>query len=442
MSLLHKQSFTARIPAPLEFLSRLVGQGQDIASYPTHFGKVHFVNRPGLVARALGERELQRTDLVKLVLGRGLLSSDGEYWRSPRKRMQPEVTRLKSEAFAALVTSSTERLLSSWEARAWNGQDFDMAPVMTGLTLEVIVAALFSVDVVSRDQELGDAITVLMEGLGERAGLTFNMPMNFTPDDKRRFEEALDVVNQFCQRIIDERRRLLREALPAPQDLLTLLIEAGEPLSDQDLRDEVVTMLISGHETTALILSWSWTLLHSNPQVLGELQDELDEVLGGRTPTLEDVERLDVTRRVLQESMRLYPPVWFIARRATRDLELEELSVREGETVLVCTYLLHRREDVWPEPESFDPGRFHQEAIAARGRGTYLPFGGGRHTCLGQHLAMIEGILMLATLAQRVVVEVLDPEAIRLQAAITLRQENGVRVRLRMRRARSEKQEV
>jgi len=410
----------------------------------TPFGKVHFVNRPGLVARALGERDLQRTDLVKLVLGRGLLSSDGEYWRSQRKHMQPEFTRLKSEAFAALVTSSTERLLSSWEAEARSGRDFDIAPVMTSLTLEVIVAALFSVDVASRDQELGDAITVLMEGLGERAGLTFNMPMSFTPEDKRRFEEALDVVNQFCQRIIDERRYLLREALPAPRDLLTLLIEAGgaEPLSDQDLRDEVVTMLISGHETTALILSWSWTLLHSNPLVLGELQDELDEVLGGRTPTLEDVERLDVTRRVLQESMRLYPPVWFIARRATRDLELEELSVKEGETVLVCTYLLHRREDVWPEPETFDPGRFHHEAVSARGRGTYLPFGGGRHTCLGQHLAMIEGILMLATLAQRVEVEVLEPEAIRLQAAITLRQENGVRVRLRMRHALSEKQEA
>ena len=428
------------LPVPIAFLGELLAEGLEVPSYRTAFGQVHFVNRPALVARSLDEGRLVRTDLVKMVLGRGLLSSDGEHWRSQRRRMQPEFSRLKSEAFASLVTASTERLVSSWEEQARTAQEFDLAPVMTELTLEVIVAALFSVDLTERDNELGEAITILMEGLGERAGLTFNIPMHFSPTDKCRFEEALDVVNCFCQRIIDERRQLVNGPGPVPQDLLTLLMDpqGGAPLGDEDLRDEVVTMLISGHETTALILSWSWAMLHSNPSVLEELHRELAQVLGGRTPTLGDVARLGVTQRVLMESMRLFPPVWFIARRATEDLELDDLSVKEGETVLICTYLLHRRPDVWPDPESFDPNRFHQEAVAARPRGTYLPFGGGRHTCLGQHLAMIEGVLMLATLAQRFDVEVLDPDAIRMQTAITLRQENGVRVRLRMRQPQGE----
>ena len=415
---------------PIDFLRTLVRNGAP--PYETAFGRVHFINEPEHVARVLDDDVLQRTDLVKLVLGRGLLSSDGPYWRKQRKLMQPEFARLKNESFVRLVTESTERLLETWRPLAKEGATLDVAPVMTQLTLEVIVSALFSVELNSQGPELGDAITVLMEGLGEYAGMTFNIPMSFSPQGKREFSAALAEVDAFCKGIIDERRAAMGSGAPVPQDLLALLmsVEGQEQLSDTDLRDEVVTMLISGHETTALILSWSWALLDTNPEVLGRLHEELDQVFRDRTPTLEDIPKLALTRQILMESMRLYPPVWFIARRATRKTEIGPITVLAGENALLCPYLVHRHPDYWESPESFDPERFTPEAIAARPRGVYIPFGGGRHTCLGQHLAMIEGILMLATLAREVRVTLVEPTCPEIQPAITLRQLQGVRATL------------
>jgi cytochrome P450 len=418
----------------LAFLTDLRSRCGDTAQYETAFGPVHFFNRPEHVAAIFDADALRRTDLVKLVLGRGLLSSDGDFWRKQRRLMQPEFTRLRSEKFAELVTRSTGRLLRSWKPQMGTGEVLDLAPAMTELTLEVIVAALFSVELKDEGPDLVESITVLIEGLGARAGMTFNQPLRVTPEEQRNFTAALADVDAFCARIVEARRRALAEGERAPQDLLGILMTAPkEPLTDPELRDEVVTMLISGHETTALILSWTWALLATHPSVETALQKEVDDLLQGRAPTLADMPQLALTQRVLLEAMRLYPPVWFIARKAIEDVDVGNNLVPKDGTVLICTYLVHRHEEFWPDPDKFDPDRFLPEAVSARPRGAYFPFAGGRHTCLGQKLAMLEGTLILAQLVQSVRVRPEGDPFAQIDPAITLRPRRGLKATLESR---------
>jgi cytochrome P450 len=341
--------------------------------------------------------------------------------------MQPEFSRLRAEAFAELTVRSTEQTLARWRNIFSPEEPINLAPEMTRLTLEVIVQALFTVDLDTRAPSLVDAITVLMEGLGEQANLTFNIPMMITPDGKRAFEAALAEVNAFCQEVIDERRQRLAQGDPIPPDLLGDLLKSTDPtLSDRDLRDEVVTMLISGHETTALILSWSWMLLAQAPEVEAELHAEVDALLDGRGAHLADVPHLVVTTRILQEAMRLYPPVWYIARRARVDARIAGIEIPKNDTVLICPYLIQRTQDLWPDAEQFNPNRFDPSRFPAPVRGSYIPFGAGRHTCLGQHIALLEGVLILATLARSIRVRPVHSTLPDMETTITLRPLGGL----------------
>lgn len=424
----------ASLSSSLAFLSDLRAKYGDVAEYETAFGQVHFFNRPEHIAAVFDHDALQRTELVTLVLGKGLLSSDGAYWRKQRKLMQPEFTRLRSEEFAGLVTHSTQELLRTWGPLMGTGESVDIAPAMTELTLEVIVAALFSVELKREGPGLVETITVLIEGLGARAGMTFNQPLKVTPEENRAFKGALADVDAFCLGVIAKRRRAMAAGDEVPRDLLGILMTGSdEPLTDKELRDEVLTMLISGHETTALILSWAWALLAENPDVERDLHKEVDTLLEGRAPTLKDMPQLELTQRILEESMRLYPPVWFIARKAIADVHIGEHLVPKGDTALICTYLAHRHEEFWPDPDRFDPNRFVPEAVRVRPRGAYFPFAAGRHTCLGQKLAMVEGALILAQLAQSVRVRPLGDPFAEIDPAITLRPKRGMQATLESR---------
>lgn len=419
---------------PLAFLASLATDPQGRAHYDTAFGVVHFFNTPESILQILDDQDLVRTDLVKSVLGEGLLSSDGKTWRMRRKIMQPEFSRLRGEAFAELTVRSTELALARWRNTFNPEEPVNLAPEMTRLTLEIIVQALFTVDLGTRAPNLVDAITVLMEGLGERANLTFNIPMMITPEGKRAFESALAQVDAFCQEVIEERRQRLAHGDAPPTDLLGDLLKSTDPsLSDRDLRDEVVTMLISGHETTALILSWSWMLLAQTPEVEAELHAEVDALLDGRGALLADVPRMVVTTRILQEAMRLYPPVWYIARRALVDTRIAGIEIPKNDTVLICPYLIHRAQAWWPDAEQFNPSRFNPDRFPAPVRGSYIPFGAGRHTCLGQHIALLEGVLVLATLARSIRVRPVYSTLPDMETTITLRPLGGLPATLELR---------
>jgi cytochrome P450 len=214
------------------------------------------------------------------------------------------------------------------------------------------------------------------------------------------------------------------------EDLLSTLLaprsETGEPLDDRLVRDELITMLFAGSETTGLMLSWTWYLLSQHPDALRRLHAELDEVLGGRLPTVDDLADLKYTRMVLQETMRLYPPVWFLFRQSLQEDEIDGYRITANAKVVVSPYTTHRHPAFWPNPEQFDPERFTPENSQGRPRYAYLPFGAGRHLCLGNNLAMMEGQLVLATIAQRYRIEPVPGHAVKPEPLITMRMRHGL----------------
>ena len=414
-----------------QFLGQLVRQYGDIVRYPTSYGDVYLFNHPQQVHEILHRENYTRTGLIKLVLGEGLLSSDGPYWREQRRQAQPHFQPDRIAAFGPLIGEEIALFTSQWRGRAERGEAFDVSREMARLTLRIVVRALFSTDLDRENDELCDAITFLIRDLGSISRTLFGSSMQVNHNRNQHFDEAIKVVDRIVYKIIDDRQSLASQ----PDDLLTRFLrghdpQTGKSLDRRQLRDEVVTILISGHETTALILSWAWVLLSQNPAARDRLQDEVDRVLKGTMPRVQDLERLPYTRMVLQESMRLYPPVWFIFRKAIRDDVVGGYQIPGGAPVLVSPYLVHRHEAIWSQPEAFDPLRFAPEQAAARPRYAYFPFGGGRHTCLGERFALMEGIMILAAVAQRFDVNLVPDHPVEPEPALTLRQRHGVQVAL------------
>jgi cytochrome P450 len=316
-------------------------------------------------------------------------------------------------------------MLDRWAEFAKRGESFDVAAEMTFLTLSIIVDALFGVNLGSRTRVLCEALNVLLDDLGAMGCTQINTPLTFSASSRNRFQIAIRTLDEIVATIIDERRRV-----PADRaDLMSVLLTArdaqtGKNLTDRQIRDEVVTMMIAGHETTAMVLSWAWTLLATNSVAERNLHDEVSRVLGTRPPTLGDLGNLPYTLMVLQESMRLYPPVWFIARKTTSAGDLGGVDVPKDVIVIVSPYAIHRHPGFWNNPDEFNPTRFATGAQHARH--SYIPFCGGRHLCLGMHLALIEGHLLLAGITQRYTVRPTTSGRVHPHPAITLRPRNGL----------------
>jgi cytochrome P450 len=417
-------------PGPLQFLLNLTRQYGDVVHYQTTYGPLYFFNHPDHVKEVLHSTNCMRASLVKLVLGEGLLASDGNYWRSQRRLMQPSFLEHRIVEFGPLITGATIAALRRWEPYAENGQPLDMALEMRRLTLDIVFKALFSADLSSEIDPLCEVVTILMEDMGDISCTLLNSPLRLSPSRNNQFQAALQTVNRIVYGMISERRQCREK----PNDLLSLLMsvrdETGQGLDDNQVRDEVVTMLIAGHETTALSLSWAWYLLAKHPAAEQRLHDELTGALAGRTPTMKDLPELPYTRQVLQESLRLYPPVWFMVRKASADDEIAGYKIPSNAFVVVSPYTTHRHPEYWENPEQFDPERFTPELSARRHRHAYLPFAGGRHICLGIHFAMMEGQLITATIAQQYRLKLLPGHPVEAQPALTLRQRHGLMVTL------------
>jgi cytochrome P450 len=290
------------------------------------------------------------------------------------------------------------------------------------------------VDLSDETDTIGQAFTNLLTLLGEYVYLPFP-PLSVPTPANRRMQAGLRTLNAVVQRLIEERRKPQQTA---PQDLLSLLLEAqdeesGQGLSDRQVRDEVFTLLFAGHETTANALTWALYLLSQHPAVEQRLQAEVDMVLAGRTPTVEDLGRLPYTRMVLEETLRLYPPGATIPRRAIADDVIGGFAIPANSLVFITPYVTHRHPDFWGRPEVFDPERFTPERVAARHRFAYFPFGGGPHLCIGQHFAPMEAQLALAMIAQRYRLRLVSGQRIEPQVMVTIRPCSGVQMTLHRR---------
>ncbi len=391
------------------------------------------VNHPDGVQRVLQENNhnyTKRTPLFKDIrrfLGDGLLVSDGAYWLRQRRLMQPAFHRQRITAFGEMMVYSTQAMLERWQSYASDGQAFNMLGEMMRLTLDIVCRALFSVDIERNVSAVDRSVTTLISDAIYRFDHPF-YPEPWLPTPRnRRYLRAVQTLDQIIYSIIDGRRRKPVEA----NDLLAMLLEmrddeTSESMNDRQLRDEVITLLIAGHETTATTLAWAAYLLASHPQVEMRWRDEIARVLAGRTPGIADLANLPYTRMVIDETMRLYPPAWITNRRAEAEDVICGYTVPAGAEVSVSPYVTHHLAEFWHEPDRFNPERFAPEISNGRPRYAYFPFGGGPRQCIGNSFALVEAQLVLAMIGQRYHMALAPGHTVRPEPLVTLRPYGGL----------------
>ncbi len=365
-------------------------------------------------------------DKLRLSLGNGLLTSEDDFWLRQRRIAQPAFHRQRIAALGGVMAEAAREMAGQWESIASAGRPVDIDEQMMRLTRTVVLRALLGGDLGPYASTLDEAWTIINQHIGESfwsLGFTDRWPTA----KNRRFQEARAVLRGAVEYIISERRRS-----PTEQgDLLSMLLcardeETGEGMTDEQLRVEVTTFLLAGQETTSLALTWTWYLLSQYPGARARLEQEIDTVLGGRPPEAADLANLPYTRMVVDEALRLYPPAWGFSRQALADDQLGGFHLPRRWLAFIIPYVLHRLPAFWPDPEAFDPERFSPERSAERPKFAYIPFGAGPRQCIGNHFALIEAQLIVATLVQRYRLHLVPGHRIEPWPLITLRPRFGM----------------
>lgn len=363
------------------------------------------------------------------VMGNGLLVSEGSFWLRQRRIAQPAFHKQRIDGFAERMVHATADMLNEWE-RQRDGASFDVAKEMMRLTLRIVQETVLGTQPKGDSARIGDAVGVVSHELERRFSRIFAPPAGVPTKSNLRFKHSIGLLDRTVREIIAARR-----ASDEPgQDLLSMLLESkdeetGEGMDDRQLRDEVMTFFLAGHETTANALAWTYYLLARHPEVARRMQSEAQRVLGDRHATAADVKDLEFTRMVFSEAIRLYPPAWVTVRAPIRDETVAGYSVPAGTRLFISPYVIHRHPDFWSDPEGFDPERFRDPKTIDKF--AYIPFGGGRRLCIGHAFAMMEGILVLATIAQRFHLELISGQRIEPEPQVTLRPKYGIQVRKR-----------
>jgi cytochrome P450 len=364
-------------------------------------------------------------------LGNGLLTSDGDFWHRQRRLAAPAFHQKRIEALGGMMTSATIDMLQTWDGYAARKQVFDIAAEMSVLTLRIVGQTLFRIDLTSDTDEIGMAVTSSMERMTHRLTSPLALPLRIPTPGNLRFRKVLQTLDRVVFDIIAERRRVPEDR----GDLLSMFMltedeDTGERMTDKQLRDEVLTMLLAGHETSANVLTWTWYLLSRHPDVEAKLAAELREVLDGRMPAMHDLPRLTYAEMVLRESMRIYPVVYSFHRNAIAEDEIRGDPIAPGQVVAISPYVVHRHPEFWPDAEQFDPERFTPDRVAERHPFAYIPFAAGPRLCIGNRFALAEMQLILATVAQRYRLRPVAGQNVIPQAQVTLRPKHGIRATL------------
>ena len=426
----------------LGFYQRITREYGDFV--PVRFGlrRAVFINHPDLIEEVLVTQSAKFIKSMALrrsrrLLGNGLLTSEGDFWRRQRRLAQPAFHRQRIAGYAETMVDATERLLITWRGRP----ALDVHAEMMRLTLDIVSQTLFGADTGGMADEIGEAVTIGQEAFTRRLMTwRFFLPDTFPLPENLPFIRAANRLDEIIYRIIAERRAQRSAGADRP-DLLSMLLAAqdedGSTMTDKQLRDECMTLFLAGHETTALALSWAWYLLAQDPRAEAALHAELDEALGGRRPTMEDLPKLRFAEAVIYESMRLYPPAYVMGREATADVRLGEpgsYRLPQGMLVLFSQFVMHRDARYFDAPDEFRPARWLDGLQKRLPRYAYFPFGGGPRLCIGNQFAMMEAVLLLATIAQRYRLRLAPGATVTPWTGITLRPKEGVRVMLEERK--------
>jgi cytochrome P450 len=398
--------------------------------------RIFLVPHPDAVRRVLVDnyrgynKRTRGYEVVRLFLGNGLLTSEGDFWRRQRRIAQPAFHRARIEHFGSIMQRAAASMVEEWAEYARRRERFDVCESMMRLTLRIVGECLLSTDPSGESDRVGGALSTLLQSFIKRTTALVTVPRTWPTPHNLRIQHAVKTLDDVVLDIIAERRRA---GVSEKGDLLDMLMEArdedtGERMNDRQLRDEVMTIFLAGHETTANALSWTWYLLAQNPAVEAKLHAELTAVLGRRTPSFADLPALPYTLQVLKESLRLYPPAWVMGRSAEVDDEICGAKIPQGAVIFVSPYVTHRLPEFWPDPERFDPERFSEQRTSAMHKFAYFPFGGGPRVCIGNTFALMEGQLLLATLAQRFRVRLVSQRKVEPDPQITLRPRHGIKV--------------
>jgi cytochrome P450 len=392
---------------------------------------VYFLNHPSLIEQVLvSQSQNFAKDKViqnsRWFLGEGLLTSEGSGWLRQRRLSQPAFHRERMASYGQTMAAYTEDMLATWQ----DGEVRDIHQEMMQLTMRIVAKVLFSVEVKADTERVAGALNILMRHTSGGRMILPPALRHIPVPAMIRVKRAVRELDEIVDRIIRQRRASGEDT----GDLLSMLMAArdedGSGMTDRQLRDEILTFLLAGHETTAVSLSWTWYLLSQHPQVEQKLREEWTQVLGGRAPRLEDLPRLPYTDKVVKESMRLYPPAWSLARTVTKEVELGGYRLPVGANVVMSQWILHRDPRFFEQPEQFNPDRWTAEAAQRLPRFAYFPFGGGPRLCIGASFAMMEANLLLAAIAQRFQLRLAPGHSVAALPSITLRPRYGMRMTL------------
>jgi cytochrome P450 len=360
------------------------------------------------------------------VLGNGLLTSEGDFWQRQRGLIQPAFHKQNIQAYASVMTGAAERMLNSWK----DGGERNLHDDMMRVTLEIVGQCLYGAEVSGAAEQVGKAMEVVMQRFVTNASLallfSFDIPVIFA----RRESRAVQNLNEIIGGIIQQRRASHQRRGDLLDTLLHVRDADGKPMSDVQLRDEVMTLFLAGHETTAIALSWACYLIAQNPDVEAKLAEELRTVLGGHVPAPDDLPKLRYTEMVLKETLRLYPAVWGIGRRAIAECELGGYRIPAGSNIFILQWHTQRDARFFPDPERFDPERWREDPVRSGKipRFAYFPFGGGPRVCVGAVFAMMEATLLLAMIQQRYQLELVPNHPVEVLASVTLRPKHGIQM--------------
>jgi cytochrome P450 len=417
---------------PLAFLERLARDYGDVVSTRFFYVPAYFLYHPDHIEYVLATNNRNfikplsfRTPFFNRLVGNGLLTSEGDFWRRQRRLAQPAFHRERINAYARIMVKDTEELLATWR----DGEIRDIHRDMMRLTMEVVTHTLFNANVSDDADKVARALSVLVEPFGSQATVKWILDNRFPTPMNRRFHKVAAQLDEVIYRIIGQRRTASNQD---QGDLLSMLLQAqdedGSHMTDKQLRDEVITLFLAGQETTALTLTWAWYLLAQHPEDETRLWQELAEVLGERTPEAADVPQLRFTEMVAKESMRLYPPAYVVGREAVNDCEIGGYHVPARVQLFMPTWVVHRDPRFFDEPDKFKPARWTPEFINNLPKYAYFPFGGGPRVCIGNSFATMEIVLLLATIAQKFRLELVTKHPVELQPAMSLRPRNGIRM--------------
>ena len=423
----------------LRFVCRLGREYGDLVTLDLGVERVWLLNHPDHVRRVLNDnyRNYRKSDFYKRskpLVGLGLLTSEGELWRRQRMLMQPAFRRERLAHYVATMVTCAEAALSRWAKAAERGEALALSREIMRLTRTILIRALFGAATGEEGARIDRAMETVLEFHEARIWSLFPLPTAIPTPANLRYRAALGSLNALVRSLI----RACRARGAPGEDLLSLLVFArdestGEGMSEQQLRDEVMTIFIAGHETTALATLWTLYLLSQHEEERMRLEAEIDGALARRAPAFTDLAKLSYSAQVVQEAIRLYPPLWTFSRAAVAEDEIGGYAIAAGRTVMICPYLVHRHPDIWRDPERFDPERFSPAEVERRHPFAHFPFAAGPRKCIGAQLGLSEAIVLTAMICQRFRLRVAAGETVVPRAMMTLRPRREIMVQLERR---------